>query len=106
MGILAQILDKRPKSQSRPQILTASLETCEPAPLPDDTPFKICPCGSSIFWLSVYLDGIFRCAVCEPPPSDRLVKGWLIDGMQLRTFLAERRLQTSLDDHNAEDHEF
>lgn len=87
MGLLSQILE----TETSP----AAAATCRdmPRPQPD-----LCSCGSSIFWFSVYLDGVRRCAVCDPAPAQSLVQTYFVDGVTLAEFIRERRLADHRDD--------
>lgn len=63
MGILKEILaaEKKPEPKiSGPEIPPEKNSPCE-------------KCGSPIFWISVYRDGVMRCRECEPPPSPALI---------------------------------
>lgn len=110
MGLLSQIIDQ---PSSPPAIDAAAIleslfgdsesptEKLERSTDHVDQPAHTCQaCGSAILWLSVYRDGVHRCAVCEPPPTDRMVATYLIDGETMSE--RRRRLDTSTD-QNAND---
>lgn len=70
MGLLSQLIE----SEQSPTTLA------DPVAAPTE-PLAECPtCQSTIFWFSVYGDGIARCPTCEPPPSASLVDHYTFDG--------------------------
>lgn len=64
-------------------------EPSAPAAITDSPPdrYTCKTCHLRILWFSVYNDGVIRCRICEPPPAERLVRGYIVDGLQLREYL-------------------
>lgn len=116
MGVLSKIL-KRPESIATVEIsdqeklvmrrygfaptgTTAAPATREPETGPP--PETCILCDSAILYATIYDRKNFRCPICEPPPADRLVATWLVDGKPLAEVAAEARGESAADDNLAD----
>lgn len=71
MSLMQSIRDSEPEISAAASL--ASPEKISPPKnsLPEISP---CPtCRGIVFWESIYRDGVFRCEVCEVPPSPRMI---------------------------------
>jgi hypothetical protein len=87
MGILSQIENSHsPEKISVAVNPPTAIENFSSASPPDFCPI----CTGTIFWQSVYNDGIWRCGFCEQPPTMTLAKTWRIDVLTLAEDRARR----------------